>query len=107
MHVLAGGVGAAYESGTGDGPASSLVGDLQRSDAPVPLAYLRAEADLVMFGAYAEAGYFTVASSDIDGSLLDLEIGAELRPLPGLHFLAGYRHITIDVEGTSNSDDCG
>ena len=87
-----------------------LVGDTvgiatERIDivAPVPLAFVRAEADLAIVGAVAELGYITVPDiGDVEGTFWDAELLVEVRPTPLLHLFAGYRHIHMDGEGSTD-----
>ncbi len=74
--------------------------------APVPMAFLRGEASLGVVAAVAEVGFIRVPKiREIEGTFWDAEAMLEVRPLPMLHFFAGYRFLHVDGEGTVDNQD--
>lgn len=74
--------------------------------APLPMLFLRAEADLLLFGAVAEIGYLDVPRvNDVEGRFLDAELMAEFRPAPLIHVFAGYRALLLDGSGVVDDQD--
>ncbi|MFK7738672.1 MAG: hypothetical protein AB8H80_00005 [Planctomycetota bacterium] len=71
---------------------------------PVPLAFLRAEVDLGIVRAVAEAGYMEVELDDIEGSLLDVEAQLQVHPSDLLEFFVGYRMLNLQVDGEVDGD---
>jgi hypothetical protein len=71
--------------------------------APVPMLYLRGEADLGVVGLTAEFGYLdTPRISDVKGTFWDAELLVEVRPIPLLHLFAGYRFIHMNADGVTD-----
>ncbi len=76
--------------------------------APVPMAFLRAEADLGLVAAVAEVGYIHIPKiRDVEGTFWDAELLAEVRPTPLLHLFAGYRMLHLDGTGIVDNQDFG
>lgn len=79
--------------------------------APVPMLFLRGEADLGLVGVTAEVGYLdTPRISDVKGTFWDAELLVEVRPISMLHLFAGYRFIHMNADGvidkgTANEQD--
>jgi hypothetical protein len=74
--------------------------------APLPMAFVRGEAELGIVALIAELGYLEVPEyDDIEGSVWDAEAIVELRPTPALNFFAGYRGINVEVEGEVDNQD--
>ncbi|HEB53678.1 MAG TPA: hypothetical protein ENI87_10540 [bacterium] len=73
-------------------------------EGPIPLAFLRAEADLGIVSAVAEGGYMAVGIEDTDGELLDLEAQLVVRPTSLIELFVGYRYINLVVDGTIDGD---
>lgn len=71
---------------------------------PLPMLFVRADAELGLFNAVLEAGYSAVDSSDVDGKLLDIEALIELEALGVLNFFVGYRMIQFEIDGEIDDD---
>lgn len=72
---------------------------------PVPLLYLRAEAELGPVCLVAEGGYLdTPKIQDTEGRVLDLEAMLEWRFLGLGEVFVGYRRLDVDALGKSGSD---
>jgi hypothetical protein len=66
---------------------------------PLPLAFLRADVDLGIVSAFAEAGYMSADIDDVDGELLDIEAQLVLHPAPLVELFVGYRYWNIALDG--------
>jgi len=75
--------------------------DLQ---APIPMVFLRAEADISILTATLEAGFVKVDISDIEAQLLDIEAMLEVNATSWLNFFAGYRMIDFEADGLIDDD---
>ena len=74
--------------------------------APVPMVFLRGQADVGIASFIAEAGYLEVPEyDDIEATSWDAEALVELRPTPQFNLFAGYRVITVQVEGEVDNQD--
>ena len=74
--------------------------------APVPMLFGQAEVDVGMFQAVLDVGGMVVKNiEDADGTFLDIELIARLRPLDHVEVFAGFRHILLDVEGVADNQD--
>lgn len=72
---------------------------------PVPLLFLRAQADLGPFTLVGEGGYLDTPEMDgAEGKVLDLEARLDWQVLPMLGLFAGYRRIDIDAHGETDTD---
>lgn len=71
---------------------------------PVPMGFLRAEAEFWKIGLVAEAGYMQIDIDDVTASLLDIEALIEIRPTALLDLFAGYRHLGLQVDGLIDGD---
>lgn len=72
---------------------------------PLPLLFVRAEADLLLCSLVGEVGYLQTPEINRNkGRCLDLEALLEWSVLPMVQVFAGYRHIDIDWHGESESD---
>lgn len=71
---------------------------------PVPMLFLRAEADLGVVAAVAEGGYMQIDIEDVTASLLDIEAMIEVRPTSLLNLFVGYRLMNLVVDGTIDND---
>lgn len=71
---------------------------------PVPMLFLRAEADLGIAAAVVEGGYMEIDIDDVTASLLDLEAVVEVRPTDLVHLLAGYRLMNLKADGLIDGD---
>lgn len=71
---------------------------------PVPMLFLRAEADLGFVAAVVEGGYMEIDVDDVTASLLDLEAMLELRPTTLIHVFAGYRLLNLVADGEIDGD---
>ncbi|MCC7064014.1 MAG: hypothetical protein IT456_14490 [Planctomycetes bacterium] len=72
---------------------------------PVPMLFVRGEADLFLCSLVAEAGY--LQTPDINGtkaSCLDLEAMLEWSLAPMVQVFAGYRRIDIDWRGETDTE---
>ncbi|MCA8970961.1 MAG: hypothetical protein KDC95_14290 [Planctomycetes bacterium] len=72
--------------------------------APVPLIFVQGEVDLGYFDIVADVGAMKANVQDIDGTVLDVEVLARFRPIDHVELFAGYRHITLDVEGLADDN---
>ena len=75
-----------------------------QAEAPLPMAFLRAELDLDWVGLVAEVGYISIDVDDVDATLLDLEGLIEFRPANWVNLFAGYRMIDLDVQGIDDNE---
>jgi len=74
--------------------------------APVPLAFVRAEADLGLLGLVGEFGYVKNPNiGDVEGTVWDGEVMAELHVTRALQLFAGYRRISVNGNGTVDDQD--
>jgi hypothetical protein len=74
--------------------------------APVPMGFVRAEADLGVVGLVGEFGYVKNPNiGDVEGTLWDGEVMAELRAGRALLLFAGYRTISVNGSGTVDNQD--
>ena len=73
--------------------------------APVPMLFAQAEVDLGIFDAVLDVGGMQADVEDANGTFLDIELVARLRPAEHIEIFAGYRHILIDVEGVADNQD--
>jgi hypothetical protein len=71
---------------------------------PVPMLFLRAEADLGIVAAVAEGGYMRIDLDEVTASLLDLEALVEVRPTSLIHLFVGYRLLNLAADGTIDGD---
>lgn len=71
---------------------------------PVPMLFLRAEADIGIASAVVEGGYMEIDIKDVTASLLDLEAVVEVRPTALVHLLAGYRMLNLRADGLIDGD---
>ncbi|MFT4516226.1 MAG: hypothetical protein ACI89X_004070 [Planctomycetota bacterium] len=71
---------------------------------PLPLAFLRADVDLGIVSAFAEAGYMSADIDDVDGELLDIEAQLVLHPAPLVELFVGYRYVNIALDGIVDTD---
>lgn len=71
---------------------------------PVPMLFLRAEADLGIVAGVVEGGYMKVDIDDVTASLLDIEALVEVRPTDLVHLFAGYRHLNLSTDGLIDND---
>lgn len=74
--------------------------------APIPMAFLRAEADLWLLQGVGEVGYIQVPEiQGIEGTFWDLDLTVSYRPTPLVHLFTGYRHVHIDANGESGGQN--
>lgn len=74
--------------------------------APIPMGFLRAEADLWLLQGVAEVGYIQVPEiQGIEGTFWDLDLTVSYRPTPLLHLFTGYRHVHVDANGESDGQN--
>jgi hypothetical protein len=74
--------------------------------APVPLAFVRAEADFGLVGLVGELGYVKNPNiGDVEGTVWDGEVMAELHATRALQLFAGYRMISVNGNGTVDNQD--
>ncbi|MGK0354308.1 MAG: hypothetical protein ACJAYX_005010 [Planctomycetota bacterium] len=71
---------------------------------PLPLAFLRAEVDLGIVSAFAEAGYISAEIDDVDGEVLDIEAQLVVHPTPLIELFVGYRYVNIVLDGLIEDD---
>jgi len=71
---------------------------------PVPMLFLRAEADLGVVAAVAEGGYMKIDVEDVTASLLDLEALVEVRPTALVNLFVGYRLLNLAADGVIDGD---
>lgn len=68
--------------------------------APVPMGFLRLEADLGLVGLWLEGGYIeTPTIEEAKGTFWDVEAMLEVRATSALHLFAGYRVLNLEGEG--------
>ncbi|MEC7584209.1 MAG: hypothetical protein VYE77_07820 [Planctomycetota bacterium] len=73
---------------------------------PVPLLFLRGEADLGYVGLVGEVGYLALPEiEDVEASLLDIDARLEVYPTDWIDLFVGYRSIMIEGNGTSDDED--
>lgn len=72
--------------------------------APIPMLFLRAEADISIVTLLVEAGYISVDIDDIEAKLLDVEALVEVNVTNWLNFFAGYRMIEFEADGLIDND---
>lgn len=75
------------------------------AQAPVPMLFVQAELDLGVFDLVADVGGMKADVDDANGTAIDVEILARIRPLDHVEIFAGYRHIILDVEGKADGQD--
>lgn len=73
-------------------------------NAPLPLAFLRAEATLGPVSAVAEVGYIEVDVEDVDAKFLDIEAMLVVQPAPLLQLFVGYRSVNLEAQGLIDGD---
>jgi hypothetical protein len=71
---------------------------------PVPLAFLRGEAEISIVSAVVEAGYMQVSIDDVDASLLDIEAQLAVHPTELLELFVGYRMLNLEFDGEIDGD---
>jgi hypothetical protein len=72
---------------------------------PVPLLFLRAQADLGPVSLVGEGGYIDIPETDgAEGKVLDLEARLDWQVFPMFALFAGYRRIDIDAKGETDTD---
>lgn len=71
---------------------------------PLPLAFLRADVDLGIVSAFAEAGYMSADIDSVDGEVLDIEAQLVLHPAPLVELFVGYRYLNIALDGILDND---
>lgn len=74
-------------------------------DAPVPMLYAQASAELSMFRGDLELGWLSVELPDAKGSFWDLDASISVAPLPYLEIFAGYRYISLNALGEADGQD--
>jgi len=79
--------------------ALSIASEQVDVSGPLPLAFLRADVDLGIVSAFAEAGYMSADIDDVDGELLDIEAQLVLHPAPLVELFVGYRYWNIALDG--------
>jgi len=84
--------------------AFSIASESVELNAPLPLAFLRAEVDLGIFSAVAEAGYISADIDDVEGEVLDLEAQLVLHPTPLIELFVGYRSLDMQFDGEIDGD---
>ena len=73
---------------------------------PVPMGFLRAQADLWFLTAVAELGYITIPEiQDVEGTFWDADLYVAYRPTPLVEIFAGYRQIRLDGDGEADDRD--
>jgi hypothetical protein len=71
--------------------------------APVPMGFLRVEADLGLVGLVAEGGFIKIPKvQDTEGQFLDLEALVEIRPTAFFHLFGGYRMMNLEADGIAD-----
>ena len=75
------------------------------AQAPVPMLFVQAELDLGVVDFVADIGGMKADVEDADGTAIDIELLARVRPLDHVEIFAGYRHIILDVEGKADGQD--
>lgn len=81
------------------GPAAYDQLDVQ---APLPLLYAQSSVDIGPLGVTLDVGGITGDFGDADGTVLDAELLARIKPTKHFELFAGYRWISIDVEGRAD-----
>ena len=74
---------------------------------PLPLGFLRAEVDLGIVSAFAEAGYITADIDDLDGEVLDIEAQLVVHPAALVELFIGYRYVNMVLDGIIDNDTIG
>lgn len=75
------------------------------AQAPIPMLFVQAEVDLGVVNFVADVGGMKADVEDANGTAIDIEVLARLRPFSNFEIFAGYRHIILDVEGKSDGQD--
>ncbi len=73
-------------------------------EAPVPMAFVRGEVDLLIVSGVVEVGYMAIDVEDVDVEFLDLEVLAMVHPTPLLHLFVGYRMLDLQADGEIDGD---
>lgn len=73
-------------------------------NAPLPLAFLRAEAAFGPVSAVAEVGYIEADVEDVTAKFLDVEAMLAVQPTLLLQLFVGYRSLHLDASGTIDGD---
>tara|TARA_R110002072_G_scaffold174303_7_gene329563 strand:- start:2102 stop:2833 length:732 start_codon:yes stop_codon:yes gene_type:complete len=71
---------------------------------PLPLGFLRAEVDLGIVSAFAEAGYMAAEIDDVDGEILDIEAQLVVHPTALIELFVGYRFVNLQLDGLIEDD---
>lgn len=74
-------------------------------DAPVPMLYGQAEANLGPLAATLDVGWIDADIEDVDGTVWDLEAMLRYQIVSKLEVFAGYRLITADIAGDADGQD--
>lgn len=73
---------------------------------PIPMGFLRAEADLWLLQGAAELGYIQIPEiQGVEGTFWDLDVTVSYRPTPLVHLFTGYRHVHVDANGESDGQN--
>ena len=73
-------------------------------NAPLPLAFLRAEVAVGPVSAVAEVGYIDVDIEDVAAKFLDIEAMLVVQPVPLLQLFVGYRSLNLEAQGLIDGD---
>lgn len=71
---------------------------------PVPLLFVRGEVDVGIVDGMIEVGYVEADVDEVDGSLLDIELLVQVRPVGMLTLFAGYQLLLLDANGEVDGD---
>ena len=90
-----------------DAVGSGIIGGNEVLDiqAPVPLLFVQAEADVGPVSAIVDAGGVTVDYGDVDGTFVDVEALLRVEPASNLELFAGYRWISLEGAGDASGQE--
>jgi len=71
---------------------------------PVPMLFVRGEVELWKLALIAEVGYMEIDVDEVTASLFDAEALVELRATPLLNLFAGYRVLSLQMDGEVDGD---
>jgi len=83
---------------------NGLASELVELEAPVPLAVLRAAADIGIVSGVAEVGCMEADIDEVTAKFVDIDAMVTLHATEVLDLWVGYRHLAIDGDGVVDDD---
>ena len=83
---------------------NGLASELVALEAPVPVGFLRAGADIGICSGMAETGYVEAVIDEVEAKFFDIDVMLTVHATDGLALLVGYRCLAIDGDGLIDND---